>query len=482
MKLSSENKKDNICKNKNAKNITLGIIFASLIIALTVFITLFFTGNRKDNNNNTDSSSTVSSETSETSEDIPSTTNQNHDYIGIWRMEGFDDQEITIYSIDASTVSFSLWFYRIWASDTITTTLDKNVARFENKEIAGTLTFDDDSITLDITMSSIPGVPSNITELFDVHLGDLTQNNDVSNNTEQYADIQQNDDMTQGNSSASSFNPYMIKVNNPRLRIYDNPSYSANVVGEITNQSRYTIVEEHYDKTSKSTWGRLKSGAGWINLAEAMQDLDEPTETTAVSDEGVTTEIDSGTEYTTETISDAQSDVSWNVERKNVNGIEFNYVSQYYRSAKDEDDLTDINVQVDIEYCEPSKYMNGDEYITSIYRRNYVYNEDEIGSVYYSAGTDDFKIFKIHVKGNRHESYHGDEFYSKATIDYERYNSYGTLLSNGVTGITQYDVYTGELNVPDIDETFYIGLYSSEVARIDLIVFGFKPEDFKKDN
>lgn len=66
--------------------------------------------------------------------------------------------------------------------------------------------------------------------------------------------------------------PYIIQVTNPKLYIYDSPSYSANVVGEITDKSRYTIVEEYIEPGQTSigyVWGKLKSGLGWINMYDA---------------------------------------------------------------------------------------------------------------------------------------------------------------------------------------------------------------------
>ena len=65
------------------------------------------------------------------------------------------------------------------------------------------------------------------------------------------------------------FVPYTIQVKSVCLRIYDEPSFYANVVGEITDNSIYTIVEESFDQGSMTFWGKLKSGVGWINLAAA---------------------------------------------------------------------------------------------------------------------------------------------------------------------------------------------------------------------
>ena len=54
--------------------------------------------------------------------------------------------------------------------------------------------------------------------------------------------------------------PYKVKVTANALNIRNGASVDHKIVGCITNKGVYTIVEE------KNGWGKLKSGAGWINL------------------------------------------------------------------------------------------------------------------------------------------------------------------------------------------------------------------------
>ena len=61
--------------------------------------------------------------------------------------------------------------------------------------------------------------------------------------------------------AAPVFQPYMVKVTADALNIRKGPSTSHPIVGCIRDRGTYTIVEE------SNGWGRLKSGAGWINLA-----------------------------------------------------------------------------------------------------------------------------------------------------------------------------------------------------------------------
>lgn len=65
---------------------------------------------------------------------------------------------------------------------------------------------------------------------------------------------------------------YLIKVINPYLPIYSGPGLNYSVRRYIRGGGTYTIVEESIEWFSSGvyiTWGKLKSGAGWINLQEA---------------------------------------------------------------------------------------------------------------------------------------------------------------------------------------------------------------------
>lgn len=64
---------------------------------------------------------------------------------------------------------------------------------------------------------------------------------------------------------SSSFEPYLIKVTTD-LNIRDGAGISHKVVGKIQEKDKgvYTIVAEK--AVGNSLWGKLKSGAGWINL------------------------------------------------------------------------------------------------------------------------------------------------------------------------------------------------------------------------
>lgn len=61
--------------------------------------------------------------------------------------------------------------------------------------------------------------------------------------------------------------PYIENVNWKDQPIYSGPSYDYDYVGIVEVAGAYTIVDECYDEEG-NLWGKLKSGAGWINLTE----------------------------------------------------------------------------------------------------------------------------------------------------------------------------------------------------------------------
>lgn len=81
--------------------------------------------------------------------------------------------------------------------------------------------------------------------------------------------------------STAQFEPYLFQVANRDLQIYSGPGYDYIGNGSITDKGTYTIVEEsiqYFDSGRQVTWGRLKSGAGWICLDDAkiVTDLGPP--------------------------------------------------------------------------------------------------------------------------------------------------------------------------------------------------------------
>ena len=196
----------------------------------------------------TETTTTVTVEittTTETYADVSS-------YIGFWHKESIGyDRELTISSVKRNNIIFSLWYYRTDSIEDVPAALENDTAYFNTGDVQGYLTFEDNIITVVITNSSRVYMPTEVMTFDGRH-----------DHSWEY----------EGFDTAADFEPYVIEVTNPKLSIYDSPSYSANIVGEITDKSRYTIVEEYIEPGQTSIgyiWGKLKSGVGWINMYDA---------------------------------------------------------------------------------------------------------------------------------------------------------------------------------------------------------------------
>ena len=65
--------------------------------------------------------------------------------------------------------------------------------------------------------------------------------------------------------------PYLQRVLRPDEMIFSGPSYDEFCVGTVREAGVYTIVEES-DDGEGHLWGRLKSGAGWIDLTHVRDE------------------------------------------------------------------------------------------------------------------------------------------------------------------------------------------------------------------
>lgn len=67
--------------------------------------------------------------------------------------------------------------------------------------------------------------------------------------------------------------PYYLQVPFADQSVFSGPSYDNSFVQTVEFAGTYTIVEERYDDEG-NLWGRLKSGAGWINLTDLQYRID----------------------------------------------------------------------------------------------------------------------------------------------------------------------------------------------------------------
>ena len=67
--------------------------------------------------------------------------------------------------------------------------------------------------------------------------------------------------------SAPAAREYTLRIEDPETMIYAGPAFLSGAVAMVEEAGTYTIVEEAQDRDG-NTWGKLKSGAGWICLTE----------------------------------------------------------------------------------------------------------------------------------------------------------------------------------------------------------------------
>lgn len=68
---------------------------------------------------------------------------------------------------------------------------------------------------------------------------------------------------------------YLQKVPSADQSVFDGPGYDHRFVGTVEEAGTYTIVEEVKDDEG-NLWGRLKSGAGWIDLTDVKEKIKSP--------------------------------------------------------------------------------------------------------------------------------------------------------------------------------------------------------------
>ena len=67
--------------------------------------------------------------------------------------------------------------------------------------------------------------------------------------------------------TAPAAREYTLRIEDPETMIYAGPAFLSGAVAMVEEAGTYTIVEEALDRDG-NTWGKLKSGAGWICLTE----------------------------------------------------------------------------------------------------------------------------------------------------------------------------------------------------------------------
>lgn len=277
------------------------------------------------------------------------------------------------------------------------------------------------------------------------------------------------------------FEPYELKIERNEVMVWSEPGYlSGDVLYKITDRRTVTIVDETviYESGKNRVWGKLNTG-GWISITTATYVEAETTEAATNKQEETTKKKKnkkknnttvSQTEVTTAT---SPQEEKPQVTSVTVEGVTFNYVKSYDHYFEAVDQRLKYDVKLDIKYCKPSDYMTGNERIVGISRSDHLYEKNEIGSVYYSAGTDDFAMFEIKVSGSYSDDGDPDKY-----IEFRNYNHAGILLKNIANGVTDYILFQEYANSGNVNKTYYMGVFKSEVARVDFKIFGVGPNGF----
>lgn len=444
-----------------------------------------------------ESSIDITSETDEKSTaEIETASNfeiNSNDYIGYWHMEGCAEIELTIDSVTSSVVSFSLWLYGEGATDFIGAELNGNTASFQSDEISGRLILEDKYIMLCIDSSNTHIVPSNVEMKFDMRvLESVQKQNDLSSSKAQMNIVE----ITPQKNTIE-----IIPLNQT---IYGQINCQGLSVSGVTTSyvcegGDYSTVRNHLgdkwhiksDRTCYNygiLWYECYDSQdgdyyGWIDseyLEFVDSEIQKPTieSNTKIPPIQTTTSKVMTVDKTEPVATQPSSKYTPTVISKQVKGVNFNYINKFHKYYEYIDETMDFDIDITIKYCEPSDYISDTNHLTGIYNKNGIYNKEDIGNVYYSAGTDDFAIFEVTFNG----TYSGANIYydrygilQECGIMYSKYTSGGSLLSNA-NGDTKHPLCLINTTDGTINQTVYIGLYTSEVSSIDFIMFDIGPD------
>ncbi len=267
-----EKKKQKKEKNKDRKShqtllIVLLSICAVLLIASGITIGILFAGQGDDKDKDKPKKEEETTEAPETT-DKTEPLNVN-DYVGYWYVGDDSEKELTIHSGLKDSATFSLWYYACEENEikNMTVQLRENVADFSLAEngvlIKGTLTFEKDSITLEITQSTLEAMPAEVLE--------FTRQEATS---ERYTAETEDDSITEVY--------YSITVMTEDHYVYESPSYMSAPV-EVLSAGNHYIVKETYD-IDGNVWGELDSGLGWVCITDVEAYTEPDDEETSESD------------------------------------------------------------------------------------------------------------------------------------------------------------------------------------------------------
>ncbi len=264
-------------KRSNKLIIIIVIVLVILIALSCVLAALYFNGNTTNeqgdstsidstdistettNEITTTTISTTSTTTTTTTTEAKTTTTTTttiiettvvesfaEDSIGYWHDTDYGyTRELTISQVDDEAITFTLWYLDTDSIEDVIATRNGDVATFSAEDVEGSISFEDGSITLEITQSKRAYMPAEVMTFNARH-----------DHSWLYDGFDINDD---GNDYAG-----IVYVNDADVTIYDSPGNEANAIGTLEAGNYYTIVDGYYDTEMFCTYLKLESDNGWI--------------------------------------------------------------------------------------------------------------------------------------------------------------------------------------------------------------------------
>ena len=254
------------------KSVVIVTICAVLIVG-GVIVGLSLANKNQDKNDGIESTSTESTSQQSESEittDTVEKTNVN-DYVGYWHIKESVEKELTIHSGSSDSVNFSLRYSKKHEINNVSAEFQDNVATFslavEGSVVKGHLTFKKDEITVSITQSTLEAMPVEELKFTELHMSSLVPNEEQTNNggTNEDGSSSSNDSSEDSKPPLNEI-PYLFPAAENTYEIHEGPSYNSTYV-QMLPKGTFTIVAEEYD-SNNNLWGKLKSGVGWICVAE----------------------------------------------------------------------------------------------------------------------------------------------------------------------------------------------------------------------
>lgn len=423
----------------------------------------------------------INSEVIESTSSTEPEINSNN-YIGYWHMEGCAEIELTIKNITDNSVSFSYWQHGTDSVDVDNAEIIDNAAKFSTKVLSGSLAFENNQLILNITESSISGVPSNVEMIFDLRILESIQSiqtdTDFTTNSDDIAEITNLNQTIYGQInckglSISGYTSSYICENGNLSTVRSSLGDKWHIKSERCCYNYNTLWYECYDSQDEDYYG-------WIDSKYLdFNDVD-----TSITTQPITTKPNTSPplpsttappkETSTEPVTKYQPDII----STQIEGVNFRYINSFHKYYEYIDERLDFDFDIDIKYCNPSDYMSDNSRLTDTWDNNSTFNKKDIGNLYFSAGTDDFAVFEVTLKGN----YSGaDLIYDKygilleSGIMFQRFNSFGTLVKS-INGQTECMAYQIDKSEGTVNHTIYIGIYKSEISSINFIMFGIDPD------